>query len=92
MVTWQAELQATPPANLSWTEMDQFTPLQLSLQLFRLILNLKCKLDLKESSPTKLIEMKMEQKQEEEEEGPTEVLAWSLMLQLAWFLDVSFKI
>ncbi len=48
LVTWRAELQATPSAGSSQAETEQFTPLQLSLQLFGLIENLCCKLDLKE--------------------------------------------
>ncbi len=40
-------LQVTLSASLSRAETDQLTPLQLSLQMFHLVINLWCKLDLK---------------------------------------------
>ncbi len=52
--------------------MDQFTPLQLSLQPFGLTVNLWCKLDLKERETTNKIKRELEQKQGGE--GAAEVL------------------
>ncbi len=48
LLNWQDELQVTPSAGLSRAETDQFTPLQLSLQPFCLIMNRWSKLYLKE--------------------------------------------
>ncbi len=42
--------------------MDQFTPLQLSLQPFRLLMNLWCKVALKERWSTNEIKCELEQK------------------------------
>ncbi len=47
--------QSTLLAGLSPAQMDQFALLQLSLQLFRLTVNLWCKLSLKERATTKEI-------------------------------------
>ncbi len=64
--------------------MDQFTPLQLSLQLFCPIVNLWHKLDLKERAT--INEIKWEPEQKQRGEGGVE-FPRSLMLQLAWFPD-----
>ncbi len=64
----------TPSAGLSRAETDQFTPLQLSLQPFRLVMNLWCKLDLKERATTNEI------KQKQGGEGAEKLLLKSLML------------
>ncbi len=58
---------------VSQLETDQFTPLQLSLQPFRLIVNLWCKLDLKERGAINEIKRKLEQ--EQGGEGAAEVLS-----------------
>ncbi len=76
LAIWQAELQATPIASLSWAETDQFTPLQLFLQLFHLVVILCCKLDLK----CKNREGRVKQS----------CFLGSLMLQLVWFSDVAY--
>ncbi len=55
--------KATTSASLSQAETDQFTPLQLSLQPFCLIVNLWCKLALKERVTTNEIKHEPEQKQ-----------------------------
>ncbi len=72
MVTWQTELQATTPADLSQAEADQFAPLQLSLQLFRLVVNLWLELDLTERTTTN--EIKLEPEQKQGGEGTAELL------------------
>ncbi len=46
-------LQATQLVGLNRAETDQFTPLQLSLQPFGLVMNLWCKLDFKERKKIK---------------------------------------
>ncbi len=51
------------------TEMDQFTPLQLSLQPFRLIVSVWCKLALKGRAATNEIKCEPERKQGGEEVG-----------------------
>ncbi len=53
----------TPSAGLSRSETDQFTPLQLSLKPFCLVVNLWCKLDLKERTTANEIKLEPEQKQ-----------------------------
>ncbi len=62
----------TPTAGLSRTQTDQFTPLQLSLKPFGLVVNLRCKLDFKERVMTYKIKGEPEQKQGEE--GATKLL------------------
>ncbi len=57
-----------PSAGLSRVETDQLTP----LQLLRLVMNLWCKLNLKERATTN--EMKLELEQKQEEEGAAELL------------------
>ncbi len=57
---WQAELQATPSAGLSWAQMDQFTPPQLSPRLLHLVLNHWRKLALKERVTTNVIKQELE--------------------------------
>ncbi len=49
--------------SLNWAETDQFASPQLSLQMFCVIVNLWCKLDLKERVTTNEIKCKPEQKQ-----------------------------
>ncbi len=71
---------------LSGAETDHFTLPQLSLQLFRLVMNLWCKLALKERGTTNEIKHKPGQKQEGE--GAMSCFLRSLMLQLAWFSGV----
>ncbi len=61
--------QAALSAGLSRAETDQFIPLQLSLQPFRLIVNLWYKLALKERATTNEIKCELEKK-----EGATELL------------------
>ncbi len=48
---------------LSRAQTDQFTPQQLSLQPFGLVVNLRCKLDLKKRATTNEIKRESEQKQ-----------------------------
>ncbi len=57
-MTWQAELQASPSADLNRAESDQLTALQPSLQPFGLVVNLKFKLDLKERATNKRNKMR----------------------------------
>ncbi len=64
--------QATTSAGLSQAETEQFTPLQLFLQLFRPIVNLWCKLDLKERATTN--ERKRKPVQKQGGKGATELL------------------
>ncbi len=56
-------MQATQSADLSQAETDQFTLLQLSLQLFCLVVNLWCNLALKERVTTKEADCELEGKQ-----------------------------
>ncbi len=74
-------LQVTPSAGLS--RADQFTTLQLSLQPFCLVVNLWCKLDLKERVTTKEIKHR-------EGRVPRSCFLRSLTLQPAWFPDVAY--
>ncbi len=48
---------------LSLAETDQFTPLQLFLPPFGLVVNLWCKIDLKERATTNVMKYEPEQKQ-----------------------------
>ncbi len=77
LATSQGELQATPSASLRRAETEQFTPLQLSLQLFLFIVNLRCKLALNERATTNEIRRELEQKQGGE--GAAELLSASLI-------------
>ncbi len=73
---------------LAWVETEQFTPLQLSLQPFCLVMNLWYKLDLKERASTSEIKHKLEQKQGGD--GAGSCFTRSLTLQLAWFPNVAY--
>ncbi len=76
LVTWHAEL--TPPAGLSHAEKDQFTLLQLFLQLFRF------------EGKALANEIKWESSKNREGRVQRSCFLRSLMLQLAWIPDVFF--
>ncbi len=75
---------------VSWLESswDHFILLPPSLQLFGLIVNFWCKLDLKGRATT--IEIEWEPQQKEEGEGATGWILSSPILQLTWFPDVAY--
>ncbi len=70
-------------------QSSQFTLLQLSLQLFHLVVNL-CKLELKKRSKTNEITNKMLARVKTERRVQLSCFLRSLMLWLAWFPDVAY--
>ncbi len=67
-----SRVKSTPSASLSRAETDQFTSLQLSLQLFCQVENLWCKLDFKGRVTTN--EIQCETKQKQGQQGAAELL------------------